>query len=196
MSVAADISTLDRQYPFLQYAASFWSYHCREVLRNHPIFNEPPSDDPRRFIEKVDKFLSMPLSVMTWIEAIYSYPDGITSILEFHNNLEELDARSRESSFEVRLKGILTPFSEFAADIFKLNKDWGPALNESPNEVWNNVTIFMPSRFLRQNSAGTLQYIPPHSEAPGTEALKPLFACSASSPDGFNLGILSIWPNA
>jgi hypothetical protein len=112
MSVAADISTLDRQYPFLKYAASFWSYHCREVLRNHPIFIEPPSDDPRRFIEKVDKFLSMPLSVMTWIEAIYSYPDGITSILEFHNNLEELTARSRESSFEVRLKGILTPLSD------------------------------------------------------------------------------------
>ncbi|KAH7391025.1 hypothetical protein DE146DRAFT_634868 [Phaeosphaeria sp. MPI-PUGE-AT-0046c] len=167
---------ISSEYPLLSYAASHWSLHLENGLTaletRHP--NLPAPKYLSDTISMIQKFLGFPLNIMVWIEAVYLFPEVIPI------RSLEVCASLMQGSLKTLLGTEMFRTSEdlilFASDMQSIQADWGFTLQDSPQDIWNDVSSFSNSRFLCQNQGLTFETMAPGLQNHTTDRKDP-FIC-------------------
>jgi hypothetical protein len=195
-SLSADV--LRHRHPFMEYAICHWTKHATDALSNSkfPSDSSLSYDKLEKLGDTLEEILTSNLSLMVWIEAIYTY--GMSSSLVAISELAEMLAKSLNLQHRPIPASILKSSKEMtdlAVDLKQLRDSWESALLARPHEIWNDVTVFNPSRFFVTSSAANVTYFA-SEDFDKTECSKePLFSTSSNSSDAQLIAKLSIWPS-
>jgi hypothetical protein len=188
LTQSASRELIDQRLPLLIYAAPHWTEHFEVAVDE--------SEDTRDLFELVAKFLTMKLSLMVWVEALYTFSNCyISSCISRIQRLGIALHDRYDSSLKLSIKTLANDISEFAADLANLHNAWHETLTLTPHEIWGDVTLFTPSRFFVGTSASSLEDLAPKADRGVGDDSRPMFAISANSRDGQRIAILSIWPS-
>jgi hypothetical protein len=191
LSTATDLNTLERGYPFMKYAAVNWIHHFQQILDDDSSHTKLCSDVIIRLIDMLAKFLALPINLMVWVEAVFSFHRGRSCVMAMSKLAKKAETMDVDH-FNLQLKTISAEMSDLAKDLVAIDSAWGDTLEQTPHEIWNDVTLFTPSRFFAKTTAADAESLAPRGSDLG---LPPLFSTSATSQDGSRLAIWSIWPS-
>ncbi|TLD31057.1 hypothetical protein PspLS_02436 [Pyricularia sp. CBS 133598] len=175
-------SALAQKWPLLQFAALNWLSFCLDSLRvsdyKHDSWTETAN-----MVQKSTDFLEQQLSIMTCIEAFYTYggcPIELISSTRDAIRMSHLGhgAQPGQASY------FITHMKELVDELATTHNSWGDTLRLNPAEVWGDVTIFTKSRLEKEEAGDDL-----------VSTATPVFSTSVSSADAATLGVLSIFPN-
>ena len=179
------------QHPFLLYAARHWMEHIKQAAQGFDKFSASKYTYYDDLIEILEQFLRMNLNLMVWVEAIYTIKVN-TWIDTLSNAARILQLGASHFAGQRRAADEL---SDFAMDMKNLDIAWKETLLQSPHEIWNDVTVFTPSRFFVRTSAASLEPLAPKRTTSSDSGITPLFSMSSSSLDGHQIASLSIYPS-
>ena len=184
-----------RRYPFLEYAAEFWSHHALESLNavdSDALHGE--TELIERTIQSAKTFLSNKHMVTTWIEAswMFQHPPQVRSgpndemlsaYFGRHHN-RSLNGVETLEAFEL--------LGRLARDLQELNSSWGDVLGKTPNEIWEpSISAFTKSPFWISTPGSKLTPLQRKDhKARGSICLK-----SQVSSDGLQIAVLRAIPN-
>ncbi|TAQ84117.1 hypothetical protein B7494_g7557 [Chlorociboria aeruginascens] len=216
MLVKANPRDVIKGFPFLSYASSFWSVHlsCTVSAFN---YSRGQMDSLSHclvvdMLSLLSKFLSAKLVLMAWVESFYIFA-GISAPTQLVGNSSH-NAFSIES--ELSIKNVHSHFREwsqvetlsfklgefqhlpslltiFGDDLATMHSLWWDTLMRSPEQIWNDITTFTPSRFFQTTSATSLKSL--STTKPSSSSDVPLCKISSDSLGGDELAVLSIWPS-
>ncbi|KAJ4152231.1 hypothetical protein NW765_017740 [Fusarium oxysporum] len=179
----ANRSHIANKYPFLTYASSFWTAHLRQTRPAcaHNTYSGNLGDLEENFMG----FLEARYTIMTWVEAMYllGRPEDI---FEHGPNISHWVSLSQDGS------GIGL---DLCHDLETLDNDWGPALREAPDHIWNDITAFFDSKFFVQTSGTRVMSLAPRGSDISPQSSKSLSSISVSDTTDSHMAILSIWPS-
>ncbi|WDK20529.1 hypothetical protein CGRA01v4_11816 [Colletotrichum graminicola] len=193
---SADRTEVRRKWPLLQVSAAKWAALAIDALmmddttaRNSEVVEE--------MITLGLRYLKMGLGLMVWIESLYTL--GVaTSLLGYQSSRQryslvgKFSGSSQSTIFLQGLEGLME-------DVKVMHREWGPSLEESPAEIWRDVTAFTTSKFLVKTKAVHVETLASNLRIPGTQdpelSVKPTFSTSMTSPDGSLLANLGIFPS-
>jgi len=187
--------SVQQALPFFEYASIHWSSHLRSCF---DCQHETYTDHVQRLLSSLSGFLSARLVLMTWVESLYLFGTG-TLIRERVDNLKQWLAWTTQHNLEV-LAGIHTTASLhdlglFLDDLVKMDDLWGISLQVAPEQIWQDITAFTPSRFFLQTSATTTRQLPSNNLSHDSLARVCLCTISEDIPDGSAMAVLGIWPS-
>jgi len=189
---------LRHRHPFLQYATRHWTEHATDALPNSMSPSKPSLsyDKLEKLGDALEGILTSNLNLMVWIEAVYTYGNpllllGVSDLAEMLENSLNLQHRSIPASVQRSSKEM----RDLAVDLKKLRDDWEATLLTRPHEIWNDVTVFTPSRFFVSSSAATITYFTSKDSEKTDFSEEPLFSTSSNSSDAQLIAKLGIWPS-
>ncbi|KAI0376424.1 hypothetical protein F5Y04DRAFT_209945 [Hypomontagnella monticulosa] len=138
-----------RKYPFLDYAAEFWSFHVVDYLDLVDSF--PINEEDEEFLRLASKFLSQKSSIMVWIEASWMFGrpprirNGPTDAkLRRYSDETESQKDTPNPVLERAYQGLL----QLARHLELLNSAWHHVLSQQANEIWGpSISTFNASPF-------------------------------------------------
>jgi hypothetical protein len=164
LSTRACAPKIHLNYPLLSYAATRWVNHLLSCFTALSTSYVAPKGLGKfeQIVGLIQRFLSFPLNVTVWIEAIFLFLKG--------DPIRSLKASSE--LLQGPLKALLSPqmfrtseaLSLFTSEIQDINSDWGLTLANAPHEIWGDVSSFKKSRFLAQNRGISIDILAPHHQ--------------------------------
>jgi hypothetical protein len=159
----ADPQLHREKYPFLEYAAQFWSAHLLDCMKNSKVLillSNPELSMP--IIQLASRFLSDTRAVTLWIEACWMFgfrpwigtnADVMIGDLPIRFPLKNVPG-------EDQLKRAFDILRHLASDLELLNRDWGKTLRNAPNEIWEpSISAFTRSSFWLAVAGSTVEQI-------------------------------------
>jgi hypothetical protein len=183
---------VEQAFPFLPYASRYWSSHLKSssfICKHHEY-----SGNLEKMMRSLTKFLSLKVTLMSWVESAYLFGDGV----HWHRgNIVGWVEWATEHNFERIYDSPSLPreISSFMDDLVNMDELWGITLRSTPEQIWQDITAFTPIRFFLQTSATTVEQLVP--ENPQLQALSKVCLCTISSDKASEkeLGVLGIWPS-
>ena len=180
-----------RKWPLLQYASWHWIKFLVDSLTGSH------REIIIAVIQSAVNLLESGLSLMTWVESLYTFPvDSFAGQLE---RLKEIcQAAPIFSGFSDTDPGRLcAAMLELTTDVLEVHQEWGKILLTNPCEIWVDVAIFSNSRFFVNTKAGSAKSMAPKLiDLATSETQSPLFSVSRHSADSKTLAVLGIFPNS
>ncbi|RPA75620.1 hypothetical protein BJ508DRAFT_311810 [Ascobolus immersus RN42] len=142
--------------PFLSKALSGSLFHLRksaQVTTNHSMLLHT---DLGSLISRFQKFLTVPLRIMAWVEAQYLYGIYLKEAVEVFNTWSSwLEQLQRSSICEnSHAPSLCETLRRFTRDLSKLIIGFHETLMRQPHAIWGDITGFFNSEFFVQcNSA-------------------------------------------
>jgi hypothetical protein len=184
-----NVSQVRQRYPFLLYAAQFWSKHAEDALRNHPAGSQIATHPSFiGMLQEMFTFVSTPPAVTVWSEASWVFGNPPRPVLLPTERLEELNRVNRPA---------VTLFTRFTLDLNRLTEGWGHILLAEPNEIWEpSIPAFLQSPFWVGTKDARLQPIGSGYEDTAYAGLGDAILISTqTSLDGHEVGIIKAWPS-
>jgi hypothetical protein len=183
------------RYPFLEYAAEFWSHHILESIKSLMTRSEIETDGSiDQLFNLASSFLANQQSIAMWIEAswMFNHPPQIGSGPEdevLSTDFEILCCLSRNQ--RTKLMKAVDILRHLADDLTDLNKSWAGVLRATPNEIWEpSVSAFTRSEFwIAVAGARLISLASRHDDADKFICVK-----SQVSPSGLEMGVIKVWP--
>jgi len=131
---------------------------------------------------------------MSWVESVYLFSDVVHW---HHENIVGWVEWAIKHNFETvgDLPSLPRELLSFFDDLVSMDELWEITLRETPEQIWQDITAFSPSRFFLQTSATTVKQL--SSENTQLQALSTVSLCTISSDgdSGNEIGVLGIWPS-
>lgn len=182
----ANKSHVAEKYPFLAYASSFWTAHLRQVRSVCP--HKTYSGNVRGLKENLAAFLEARLTMMTWVEAMYLL--GRPADIYQHGPNILLWVSPREDGPGTG-PDICAGLRDLCYDLETLERDWGNALREAPDHIWNDITAFFDSRFFVRTSATRVISLAPKALGISSRSSKYLSSISVSDTADSLMAVLT-----
>ncbi|KAJ8125434.1 hypothetical protein O1611_g8207 [Lasiodiplodia mahajangana] len=147
LHTSADPRVLSERFPFLKFATFSWVRLLISSMCGGNV--ELKSPMAKNVFQKAEDYLGSQLKLMTWIESIYTFGGGFNA--EHRSVIRDLE----QNLIDQGLRSLIRTLGEFLNDILRISREWGDILSENPAEIWDDVTIFTTSRFLKSTKAGT-----------------------------------------
>ncbi|CZR63552.1 uncharacterized protein PAC_13449 [Phialocephala subalpina] len=198
----ASAPALKIQYPFLGYATLNWLTHLAGSMKRREIpWSAHEMTSLTSCFDLLRKLLSLPLNLMVWIEALYTFASDVLQNSPFQimkARIREMDAvcelwHTVSGTSTSGYTDLIADLQAFAVDIHKMDLGWCSTLAQRPHEIWNDVTVFSQSRFFVTTGAVQKQNLAATAHGQGTP-LRPRFSMSATSVDATQLSVVSVWP--
>jgi len=146
---APDKTVQADRYPFLEYAAKYWSSHLidqiTEMQSQIPKQEKGELDDS--LVRLAGGFLKSRKAITVWIEASYMFgflPE-IASLPRHKLETPQLQGIADQGALQNSAVRWLQRLSQ---DLTELNESWAKVLFESPNEIWeSSISGFIRSTF-------------------------------------------------
>lgn len=183
-------SSITELLPLLKYASSHWCAHFLSALRQ----SKDTSHDLELLLNTLRRFLALPLTLMVWLEATYTVSGG-SNVIDYIRGDVAMVPDLMERVLHLELHSTLKELQEFMKDISAIRDSWDSHLSENPAEIWNDITAFTPSKYLRQTSALSVEAISTGFPDGMTKDNGILFEMSKTSMNMTKLAVLSIWPS-
>lgn len=199
----ASRSTVRGKFPFLRYAALYWSSHLVDTVcrpsRSRGIAQPQVQRSFDSMVTSIAQFLSQTFVLMAWVEALYMFQSIVgsghslihTNMQKWSAGFEALDMLQINNSFPHLSSSVLA----FAKDLAVMHHLWAETLTHSQEQIWKDITTFTPSRFFAETTASNVDYMPQSINGQPDLGHIPLCTISAESPGGSELGVLTIWPS-
>ncbi|KAF2185894.1 hypothetical protein K469DRAFT_687714 [Zopfia rhizophila CBS 207.26] len=145
---APDRNIQTNRYPFLEYAAKYWSLHLLDLIQ---MLSQSPAEMEEEINDSIaglaSKFFSSPEAITVWIEASYMF--GFLPEVGMRPNQKQLfDDSPANSSPESLRNNAVRCLQRLSQDLRDLNSSWAEVLSNSPNEIWEpSVSAFAKSPF-------------------------------------------------
>ncbi|KAK8043293.1 hypothetical protein PG993_005723 [Apiospora rasikravindrae] len=186
---------VSRKYRFASYASAYWTAHLKHAGVSQRCGHSGSEEIVTTLVQTVRQFLDSQLNVNSWIELVYLLGDPAVTVRQ-HENLRQsipsICGQGGRTGLHLDFRESLTRLSH---DLSLLEKEWGVALRAAPNEIWNDVTAFLPSPFFKQTTATTIRHIGLDDPLDPSQSAKPLAIISMSDSTQSFLAKLSIWPS-
>jgi len=145
----ADKILVDRKYPLLDYASTFWAAHFADSTKELSLSASLHTLDggPATLTRLVTSFVNDPLRVTTWIEAAWVF--GATKVPDprVHSKRFLKSSFLSNDSLGPAAQAIELVYG-LSKDIEVLNREWSHLLREQPNQIWEpSIPTFTKSRF-------------------------------------------------
>jgi hypothetical protein len=183
------------RFPFLEYAAEFWSNHVLDSIKALKIASGIEVDGSiDRLFNLASIFLSNKNMIAAWIEAswMFNHPPQIGSGLEDEVLSIEFEKQCvLNSSQRAGFLKAAEFLSRLANDLKSLNDSWADVLRTTPNEIWEpSVSAFIKSEFWIAVPGAKLTAIASKLGEPNK------FICVKSqlSSSGLEVGVIKVWP--
>ncbi|KAH0559610.1 hypothetical protein GP486_003875 [Trichoglossum hirsutum] len=191
------IEDLKISFPFIEYALQ-WVKHAASGFQAGDILQKPfelnVQDD---FYTILAKLISRPLTITVWIEAlsIFRMKPSLKPLIALCSNRVSLASASLFNTGNLAV----TLLKELAADLERLDAEWGHLLERDPSAIWGpSITAFSRSSFWfeTKNTAVTSMLL---AEAAGSfrscSPQRPVLIQSQVSGAGHELGIVLVLPS-
>ncbi|KAL6900009.1 hypothetical protein GGI43DRAFT_406050 [Trichoderma evansii] len=199
--VGRDASIVDTQhtFPFCAYASCFWITHIYNIhAYGHPQQETGfASSEYNALLVGISSFLAQKLVLMTWIEACYTHqsPPLVALLRTWAMHLRINKAAFMVAPVDVQVMS--SDIEEFCSYLDSLRLSWESKLLQNPGCIWEEVTVFNPSRFLPSTTAMAFRELRPETQTNSVKMSKhPLKEISQTTPDGNFVSKLGIWPSA
>ena len=194
---------VDQTLPFLRYATLNWAIHV-SVSPETLIYIDNTSLHCFRgklmsLLHLLGRFLSAPLTLMTWTETIYTFAsytqDTFTDIFacltKWAHMAPDILSRCRIAGHD----NLPAEMGRFAEDLCEMGQRWGMTLGRCPVQIWQDATAFTASRFFRQSSAMSVEYIPNLRVQDPQISSRCLSRISKFNTQSGQCAVLTIWPS-
>ncbi|KAK1569967.1 uncharacterized protein LY79DRAFT_678607 [Colletotrichum navitas] len=196
MHKSADRIEVRRKWPLLQVSAAGWASLAIDALMMEDS-TARKSEVVEEMITLGLRYLKMGLGLMVWIESLYTL--GVaTSLLGYQSSSQRYSLGGKvsgSSQTTIFLQGL----ERLMEDVKAMHREWGPSLEESPAEIWRDITAFTTSKFLVKTKAVQVETLTSDLRISGTQdpelSVKPTFSTSTTSPDASLLANLGIFPS-
>jgi hypothetical protein len=186
-------TAIQRSFPFLMYAASFWIRHLLE-MKNASSYSD--TRQQTRYIESSSRLCSdlcrlttNNLALMAWVEAVYMPYDGrpdFVALLEW--------ARWASSTLLGKThQTLVADLEDLAAALNSLDTHWSLKLSENSSIIWSEVPAWTPSRFWAKSTEFDIHSLAPQSQRTPGLSSKYLCMTSETSTNASHVAVLSIW---
>ncbi|EXJ85266.1 hypothetical protein A1O3_05941 [Capronia epimyces CBS 606.96] len=184
--------SIDDTVPLLPYSCESWFHHMCAALS---LVDDGDAAQSRAdFLSVLRTFLATPLTLMVWLEAVYTCSMGTITIRALQERSRQLSDRFSHV-LDLNLKAVLSDLQEFAQDLGSVTSAWDAALSTNPAEIWNDITAFTPSRFFHQTAALAVQGIKMDSPAEIRDEGELLWTVSKTSIDLTRLATVTVCPS-
>ncbi|KAF5006337.1 hypothetical protein FDECE_7265 [Fusarium decemcellulare] len=180
------------RYPFLEYAAEFWSLHLCGFLTNLPLTF---SEESELSLGLASDFLSAKRTIMVWIESCWMF-EKAPQILHGRRQQAACSpwtipiSSSMSSQMVACLNGVVKKLEKLSIELVELASSWGDVLIESPYEIWEpSISAFHKSS-IWESVPGSEIVARFNTTASG--GLRPICLKSHVTSDGKRLGILRL----
>jgi hypothetical protein len=191
---ASSIPDMEEQaarYPFLNYAAEFWSHHVIDYLDKVQSF--PADDEDKDLLQLASTFLSHKASIMVWIEASWMFNkppriregSGDAKLQRYSNSAQPANI-TMNPVLERAYQGLM----HLARHLEHLNSSWQHILSKEPNEIWEpSISAFNPSPFWTRVPGSMVTPFEIHHD----EDFESICLKSRVSQDGSHLAIVRLY---
>lgn len=209
MLETASRSTVQNKYPFLRYASTYWSLHLQQACISHCTHSSLRAN-MTSMARSVQGLLGSRLSMMTWIESMYLLVSPNPIIGQNARNghpghVESLQACASSAAMATRDPSVMTPqdFEALSQDLVDLShflqlldREWGVSLRMAPEQIWGDITAFLPnSRFLQTTSATHISSMAGDVPVSTLQSRRPLSTISESDSSKGRMVKLTVWPS-
>lgn len=156
--VTSDKTLVDREYPLLDYASSYWAVHFAESANELSSLHSLPAlpENINILSELVHSFVNCPRRITMWIEASWVFGATCVPDPRLRIRAKQKPPVTTSPSFE-RSSRVIELVHELSEDIEILNQKWSHVLKDQPNEIWNpSIPTFTKSRFWVTTTAARL----------------------------------------
>jgi hypothetical protein len=192
------VGELKISFPFIEYVL-LWVKHAASSFQTGDIPQKPIElniqDD---FYTILAKFISRPLTITVWIEAsrIFRVEPSLKPLIALRlNGVSHLASASPFNSGNLAV----TLLEELAADLERLDAEWGHLLKQDPSAIWGpSITAFSRSSFWFETTNTVVSSVLPAEAAGsfrGCSPQRPVLIRSQVSGAGHELGIVLVLPS-